>query len=376
MKAQITLVELKSIRVPSKRKRALNEVVVKRLMESFGEVGQLNPILLRSGGVLVAGRHRHEAAKRLKMEFIRAQLLPDADELRQELVEIDENLIRAELTELERGEHLLRRKEIYEALHPQTGHGGHRSSGSTLPLENGAKRPKSFAEDTAEKTGQSARTVRGAVQVADKIDPAAKKKLAGTKAAKSQRELLRVSREKPSRQKAIADLMASGEVETVAEAREKLGADPHDTAPSDSVGQLIPPDLCEPWSAVESAVAAIDKHLIAAKREWTELEKKHDGTKSALVARFIAEGRALMKGLGMDEGLKGFSGRVRELAPYAVCGNCGGSGECPGKTCRRVRRAGAGAGTCNCSNGICAACKSTGVLTRRDKLAADHEAGK
>lgn len=374
MKAQITLVELKAIRIPSRRKRALNEVVVKRLMESYGEVGQLNPILLRSGGVLVAGRHRYEAAKRLKWEHVKAQLLPDVEEMRQELVEIDENLIRAELTALEQGEHLARRKEIYEALHPEAGHGGARSSGGVPPLENG-KRAKSFADDTAEKTGVAARTVREGVQVGKNIDPVAKKKLAGTKAAKSQKQLLQVSREKPERQKAIADLLAGGHAESVTEAVAQLGEDPAEVDwPTDEVGNEIPADMREPWAAVRDAVGAIDKHLIAAQREWTELERRHEGTKSLLVARFLAKGRSLLKGLGQDDGLRGFSGRVRELSPYAVCGNCAGSGSCPGKTCSRVRRAGPDRGTCLCAPSRCGGCDGTGAVMRRDKIAADHEA--
>jgi len=44
------------------------------------------------------------------------------DDLTCRLWEVDENLCRAELTELERAEHLAQRKEIYEQLHPEARH--------------------------------------------------------------------------------------------------------------------------------------------------------------------------------------------------------------------------------------------------------------
>ena len=65
---------------------------------------------------------------------------------------------------LERGEWLLERKRIYEELHPETKVGG-------LPgAPGGGKQAKTapsavFAEDTANKTGQSRRTIEQEIQI-------------------------------------------------------------------------------------------------------------------------------------------------------------------------------------------------------------------
>ena len=50
-------------------------------------------------------------------------VVSEADGLQAELAEIDENFVRAGLSHRELGDLLLRRKELYEALHPETRQG-------------------------------------------------------------------------------------------------------------------------------------------------------------------------------------------------------------------------------------------------------------
>lgn len=93
--------------------------------------GQQTPITLRwtpdQNGVkrLIAGGHRLAGARILGWDAIEAEEIECSDD-EAELLEIDENIARSGLTELERGNLLGLRKAAYERLHPTTKHGGKR----------------------------------------------------------------------------------------------------------------------------------------------------------------------------------------------------------------------------------------------------------
>ena len=97
------------------RKRKLDESKVQSLAESFTSIGQLQPITVSRGDYgtyrLIAGLHRLEAAKSIGWQSIQATEF-EGDEVAVELAEIDENLMRNDLTVLEQGEHLARRQEL------------------------------------------------------------------------------------------------------------------------------------------------------------------------------------------------------------------------------------------------------------------------
>jgi N6-adenosine-specific RNA methylase IME4 len=121
--------------------------------------GLLQPIIVRPGRrdryTLVAGRHRYEAAKQIGSATIAAIVCDGLDADAALLAEIDENLIRAELSAAERALHLAERKRLYEKVHPQTKHGGDRRSKSSSRNEN----LKSFTADAAAKTGKGRSTI-------------------------------------------------------------------------------------------------------------------------------------------------------------------------------------------------------------------------
>ena len=90
------------------RLRALDRESVERLKESISSIGLKTPISVRSSGqgwTLVAGRHRLAACIELGINQI-AVVAETGSELEARLWEIAENLHRAELTALERAEHI------------------------------------------------------------------------------------------------------------------------------------------------------------------------------------------------------------------------------------------------------------------------------
>lgn len=212
-------VAIEQITIPD-RKRALGDVA--ELAASIQQVGLLNPITVTEGYRLVAGRHRLEACRNLGWHTIEANVV-SLSALDAELAEIDENLIRNELTVLERAEHLKRRKEIYEALHPEAKHGNTKERAEVK--RNDFVLPPSFAADTAAKTGVTERTVQQDVQIAAKIAEPVKEAIRSTPLADSKTDLLALARLPTEQQEAVATAI----MEAPAEAKEivREAAKPH-----------------------------------------------------------------------------------------------------------------------------------------------------
>jgi len=237
-------IPINSVRVPDGRRVLRN---VEQLADSIRELGLLNPITVTPGGVLLTGYHRLEACKLLGWEEIPVCVFEHEGEAEElplwwELVEIDENLIRNDLELLERCDQESRRKRVYETLHPETKHGGDRrseSSGNHCHL-------KSFADDTADKTGVTARTVRQEVQIAEKILPEVKAAIRGTELADSKTDLLQLARLPHEKQLRLAQKVVSGEAKSIVDAsrlvkREDVAIEPPQSAGKYRVIYADPP---------------------------------------------------------------------------------------------------------------------------------------
>jgi 16S rRNA G966 N2-methylase RsmD len=178
---------------------------VSALAQSIKERGLLHPITILPDGTLVSGYHRLEACKSLGWQMIPV-VRRAWDELHAELAEIDEQIIRSELKEIERSRHLQRRKEMYESLHPETKQGGDRKSHGKV-----SHVMPSFVEDTANKTGIAVRTIRTHTQIASSIPPALDAAILATSIADNQQELLKLARMAPEQQQAVIEKLTGPE---------------------------------------------------------------------------------------------------------------------------------------------------------------------
>ncbi len=192
--------------VVSKRKRLLGDI--SSLAQSIKELGLLHPISILPDGTLVSGYHRLEACKSLGWQMMPV-VIHDWEELHAELAEIDENIIRSELKQIEQSRQLQRRKEIYEALHPETKQGskGGWHNTKTTKLETAALAVSSFSEDTAKKTGKAERTIRTNIQIARNISPDLDEAILATPLADNQHELIKLARMTPEQQKVVVETL-------------------------------------------------------------------------------------------------------------------------------------------------------------------------
>lgn len=184
---------------------------------------------------------RREAAKLqgwTKIECVVSGL----EGLQAELAEIDENFVRSDLTPLEFGELLLRRKEIYETLHPdsvQTNQGGpFRGNQHQEVSDKMTQTTKSFAQDTAEKLGVGRRTVERQVQIAKNLTSETKDILRGANMPVTRKQALALSRLAPGPQVEAVALLAAGEIQSVEEY-----APPVRAGPGSQPGPALTPDI-------------------------------------------------------------------------------------------------------------------------------------
>ena len=230
-----------------RRLRPVDADYVHLIAASMAEHGQMTPIevMASPGGkprpyTLVAGAHRLAAAVQAGLPTIQAMVF-EGSELEAELREIDENLIRHELKELDRSVFLARRKEVYERLHPQTKRGGDRRSDQVGSVANLIVR---FTASAAERLALSESSISRAIRRYTNLAPDVREQIAPLWIADHGAQLDVLAKLKPEMQREVAlifvrfpGVRSVGEALAQVEGREPEQVDP-DEAQFDQFARL------------------------------------------------------------------------------------------------------------------------------------------
>jgi ParB family chromosome partitioning protein len=280
MLAEITL---DRVEIPDGR-RAIDPDAVARLKNSIAVVGLQHPITVakRDGGYrLLAGAHRLTAFRELGMERISANVV-ELDDVHAELVELDENLARNELSPAERSAAIARRKAIYERLHPETKHG---AVGKGRKPPKGSAKADRFSAATAAATGRSESGIQLDAHRGEVLGGETLAKIAGTSLDKGV-ELDALARLPADDRQVLVDRAAAGEVVTaqaatrpsvvqaaapaVDELAEFLGRAEGATKAAFYSGDLLYDELLD---AARTVIRTWQKFLVELESEFAELDE-------------------------------------------------------------------------------------------------------
>ena len=245
------LVPISEIKVNAGR-REVDPEGVQELVDSISKVGLLNPITIDREHTLIAGLHRLEAAKLLGWTEIECNV-SSLEGLLAELAEVDENVVRKGLSAVEYSDLLLRRKEIYEALHPETKNGGDQKSEKIRTSKCRSDSMKSFVQDTAEKLGVGRRTVERQIQTAKNLTTEAKDIIRDTGTKITKKDALKLSRLEPEQQKDAASQLAAGEIKSMGEYHPAPAEEPQPPEPP------MPPSV--PYTLGDKHYASIEESV-------------------------------------------------------------------------------------------------------------------
>lgn len=241
-------IDVTSVRIENRLRAVLDDAKIQALADSLATIGLMSPIVVRPSEpagdyILVAGAHRLEAARRLGWQLIDARVHTGSpDEIR--LIEIDENLARAELTPLDRALFVAERKRVYLRMHPERTRGGDRKSAAfrqadqtdtmsvcstahpdpenqtdTMSVwsappgepddQTDTMSVRSFAADAGDRVGLSERTIHRALEIGEGLDPDLALALARTPLAHREGDLRKIASMPAAEQRALIRIIDS-----------------------------------------------------------------------------------------------------------------------------------------------------------------------
>ena len=209
--------EIKSVSVNEivvkERLRDINQDKVKDIALSVMEVGLINPITISSDNVLISGNHRLSAHKLLGYENIDC-IISNVDRDFHRIIEIDENIKRLELNDIELGEHLLERDKILDTLGLRARQGDNRFTLNRQETGACLKTNK----DISNELNIGERSLKLKKQIAKNLSYYSKSLLKPSIFSNNTKGLLILSRFNPYQQKEIVDILFNQNLKEIKEA--------------------------------------------------------------------------------------------------------------------------------------------------------------
>lgn len=217
--ASVRELPITQIEVNDDRLRPVSATAVAAFADSIREHGLIYPVTVRrlpkGRFELVDGGHRLAALVELGHEVVEVRCYEgQAPAIR--LIEIDTNLARADLSDLDRAIHMAARRREYLAEHPETAQG---KAGAVARWDASAETAlASFVTMTVAQTSLPKRKVYKLVEAGGALDAVLKERLRSAKTHVSLNDLLALAKADPARRPEAVEAFASGRVRKIAQA--------------------------------------------------------------------------------------------------------------------------------------------------------------
>lgn len=167
---------------------------VSDLEKSIQTLGLIAPLVISTENVILAGARRYQAL--LNLGYTNAPVMVvDKNPLEKELVSIDENLVRKDLSRIEIESHLRRAREIYQTLHPEPVTDP-TPAGDATEVKKEVLPAEKFLTMVSEKTGLSPKQIHEAINRDEMASPEVKEARKNGELSVSQtNEIVRLSQE-------------------------------------------------------------------------------------------------------------------------------------------------------------------------------------
>lgn len=268
--SKLNIVEVEVSRIKSRvRLRSPDESKIKEISESIKTIGLLHPITIDTDNYLICGFHRWSAYKLLGYQTIPC-VISDTSDLQNRLKEIDENLARNEIDEIEISAHIVERERILEKLGMRMKRGGNQYSKGLITTT-----------ELAQQMGMSNKIYRIKRSI-DNLHPEVKDALVGTEWAKNMSNMYKLSKETDDIQLKVKDLLVTGKCRTFKRAYSVASLSNYRS----EFGYRIDFDVRERWGIPQSIMRfkKADNHLqklcdLVSKSETLDLVKRKDFSK-------------------------------------------------------------------------------------------------